>query len=234
MASARSIDAPAGEGARLRWKLGMVLAPLVRASEALVRDPRAAVLYPRFLRTSHCIIRASVPLMEAARERALALPAGDPVREPLATYLEEHIPEERHHDEWLLDDLESIGVARDSVLRQVPSATVAELVGAQYYWMLHYHPVTVLGYIAVLEGYPPSDALIDELAGRTGYPESAFRTLRLHGELDQGHGDELDALLDRLVLTPEQSAAVGLSAMTTVDLYTQALHDVVGEPAAPG
>jgi pyrroloquinoline quinone (PQQ) biosynthesis protein C len=191
------------------------------------------VLYPRFLRTSHCIIRASVPLMEAARERALALPAGDPVREPLATYLEEHIPEERHHDEWLLDDLESIGVARDSVLRQVPSATVAELVGAQYYWMLHYHPVTVLGYIAVLEGYPPSDALIDELAGRTGYPESAFRTLRLHGELDQGHGDELDALLDRLVLTPEQSAAVGLSAMTTVDLYTQALHDVIGEPAAP-
>jgi hypothetical protein len=124
-------------------------------------------------------------------------------------------------------------VARDSVLRQVPSATVAELVGAQYYWMLHYHPVTVLGYIAVLEGYPPSDALIDELAGRTGYPESAFRTLRLHGELDQGHGDELDALLDRLVLTPEQSAAVGLSAMTTVDLYTQALHDVIGEPAAP-
>lgn len=212
----------------------MVLAPLVLASEALVRHPRIAELYPRFLCTSHCIIRASIPLMETARERALALPPEDPVRELLAAYLGEHIPEELHHDEWLLDDLESIGIERASVVRQVPSATVAELVGAQYYWVLHYHPVAVLGYIAVLEGYPPSDAMIDTLAHRTGYPEAAFRTLRLHGELDQGHRDELDAMLDGLALTREQSSAVGLSAMTTVDRYTQAIEDVIGDPSAPG
>ena len=227
--TASAATAPDGEGARLRWKLDMVLGPLVRASEALVQHPEIVQVYPRFLFTSHFIIRASVPLMETARERALALPAEDPVRDPLASYLDEHIPEELHHDEWLLDDLESIGITRASVLRRVPSPTVAQLVGAQYYWVLHYHPVAVLGYIALLEGYPPSPGLIDELARRTGYPEPAFRTLRLHGELDQGHRDELDAMLNGLALTPEQSTAVSVSAMMSVDLYAQAIEDLIGE-----
>jgi hypothetical protein len=217
----------AGEGARLRQKLGMVLAPLVDASYELVRHPRIADLYPQFLFTSHCIIRASVPLMDAARTRTLALPATDPVRAPLADYLEEHIPEELHHDEWLLDDLESIGVGRSAVLRRVPSPTVAELVGAQYYWILHYHPVALLGYISLLEGYPPSAEMTDELEKRTGSPAAAFRTLRLHGELDQGHRQELDELLDRLPLTREQSTAIGLSAMASVDLYTQVIDEVI-------
>jgi hypothetical protein len=212
----------------------MVLAPLVRASEALVHHPRIAEVYPRFLCTSHFIIRASVPLMETARVRSLALPPEDVVRAPLVAYLEEHIPEELHHDEWLLDDLESIGIARSSVLRRVPTPTAAQLVGAQYYWVLHFHPVAVLGYIALLEGYPPSPALIDDLAARTGYPESAFRTLRLHGELDQGHRDELDAMLDGLTLTPEQSTLVSLSGMTSVDLYAQAIEDLIGEMPAGG
>ena len=120
------------------------------------------------------------------------------------------------------------------MLRRVPSPTVAQLVGAQYYWVLHYHPVAVLGYIALLEGYPPSPGLIDELARRTGYPEPAFRTLRLHGELDQGHRDELDAMLNGLALTPEQSTAVSVSAMMSVDLYAQAIEDLIGEIPARG
>jgi hypothetical protein len=32
-----------------------------------------------------------------------------------------------------------------------PSANVAALVGAQYYWILHHHPVALLGYMATLE-----------------------------------------------------------------------------------
>jgi pyrroloquinoline quinone (PQQ) biosynthesis protein C len=206
----------------------MVLAPLADASRNLVQHPRIRELYPDFLFMSHSIIRASVPLMETARDRAVVLSADDPVAAPLAAYLEEHIPEELHHDEWLLDDFAAIGVARDAVLTRVPSPTVAELVGAQYYWILHYHPVAVLGYISLLEGYPPSPEMIEKLRERTGYPDEAFRTLRLHGELDPGHRQELDETLDRLQLTREQSAVVGLSAMASVQLYTQALDEVIG------
>ena len=216
------------EGARLRQKLDMVLAPLAEASRDLVEHPRIRELYPEALFMSHTIIRASVPLMEAARDRAVEMSAEDPVAAPLAAYLEEHIPEELHHDEWLLDDLAEIGVAREDVLTRVPSPTVAELVGAQYYWIYHYHPVAILGYISLLEGYPPSPEMIDTMREGTGYPDEAFRTLRLHGELDPGHRQELDDTLDRVHLTKEQSTVVGLSAMASVQLYTQALDEVMG------
>ena len=206
----------------------MVLAPLVDRSRDLVEHPRIRELYPEFLFMSHSIIRASVPLMETARDRAGGLSAEDRAAAPLAVYLDEHIPEELHHDEWLLDDLAAIGVERDAVLTRVPSPTVAELVGAQYYWIFHYHPVAVLGYISLLEGYPPSPEMIEGMRDRTGYPDEAFRTLRLHGELDPGHSQELDDTLDRLQLTREQSTVVGLSAMASVQLYTQALDEVMG------
>ena len=219
--------APAGEGTRLRQKIRILLPDLVDASDRLVRHPRIAELYPEFLFTSHCIIRASVPLMEAGRARAAELAGSDPVAAGLATYLEGHIPEELHHDEWLLDDLETLGRARAAVLARPPSATVAQLVGAQYYWIHHYHPVAVLGYVSLLEGYPPTGELIDELMERTGYGMDAFRTLRLHGELDPGHRAELDETLDSLPLTREQAIVVALSAMSSVDLYTQAIDEVI-------
>jgi hypothetical protein len=43
-----------------------------------------------------------------------------------------------NHDEWLLDDLESIGVSRQESLLLKPLQTVAELVGRQYYWIYYW------------------------------------------------------------------------------------------------
>ncbi len=156
-------EAPVTASGYLRRKIGLVLPALVEASERVCTHPRVRELYPEYLVTSHCIIRASVPLMEAGRERALALADDDPVAAALAPYYEHHIPEELHHDDWLLDDLEVLGRERSDILSRIPAPTVAALVGAQYYWMFHYHPVALLGYIAVLEGYPPTPELVDDL-----------------------------------------------------------------------
>src|SRR3954447_4318083 len=213
----------------LRRKIALVLPAFVHAGERLVTHPQVRELYPEYLFTSHCVIRASVPLMETARDVARAL--GDPVAVRLADYLAHHIPEELDHDEWLLGDLELIGHERAAVLRRPPSPTVASLVGAQYYWVEHYHPVALLGYIGLLEGYPPSPALIERLRAGTGYPRGAFRTMVAHAELDPGHGAELDELLDTLPLTREQTAVIGLSAMHTVDYYTRALEELLDEYA---
>ena len=76
-----------------------------------------------------------------------------------------------------------LGRPRSDVLARPPSPTVAALVGSQYYWIFHFHPVALLGYIAVLEGYPPSMAMIDQLEAGTGYPREAFRTMIAHAEL---------------------------------------------------
>jgi Iron-containing redox enzyme len=214
------------ESERLRAKIELVLPDLIGASRRLILDPRIADLYPEYLFTLHSIIRASVPLMETARERAGELASNDPVGAALAPYLEEHIPEELHHDEWALEDLEVLGRDRSSILARPPSPTVAAAVGAQYYWILHYHPVALLGYIAVLEGYPPSIELLDDLVVRTGHSRAAFRTLIAHAELDPGHRDELDTLLDRLPVTQEQSTVMGLSALYSVQKLARAIDEL--------
>jgi hypothetical protein len=190
-------------------------------------------LYPEYLFTSHGVIRASVPLMETALARARAIGSGDPVAALLAPYLEEHIDEERDHDEWLLNDLEVLGRERDEILPRVPSPTVAGLVGAQYYWIFHYHPAVLLGYISLLEGYPPSTELIERLILASGYPPESFHTMIAHAELDPGHRDELNELLDSLPLTPELSGAIGLNAMWSVATFTRVFDELLESfPAA--
>lgn len=223
-----------GGADRVRRRIGLLLPRLVDAGDQLLEHRQVGELYPEYLFTSHCVIRASVPLMEAALARAQELAPTDPVAGALAPYLEEHIPEERDHDQWLLDDLEVLGRDRAAVLARPPSPTVAALVGAQYYWIFHYHPVGLLGYIAVFEGYPPSPAMIDGLIASTGYDRGAFRTMIAHAELDPGHRDELDRLLDELPVTPEQSTVIGLSAMFSVDAFARAIDEVVEEAAPEG
>jgi hypothetical protein len=221
----------ASAGDHLRRKIGLVIPAFVSAGDRLIAHPRVPDLYPEYLFVSHCVIRASVPLMEAGRVQAEARAETDPVSAALAPYLEEHIQEELHHDEWLLDDLEVVGRPRPEILARPPTPTVAALVGAQYYWLLHYHPVALLGYIGVLEGYPPSMKMIDELIGGTGYGPDAFRTMVAHAELDPSHGDELFELVDSLPLTRKQSAVIGLSAIHTVHMYTRAIEELLEEYA---
>src|SRR5579863_9216026 len=153
----------------LRTKLALMRRPLDAALTELWAAPDQAEVYPRFLIHLHQVIRASVPLMQAARARAVALAASDPVCAGLAEYLALHIDEERDHDAWALADLEAAGVEPATVLARLPPAHTAALVGAHYYWIAHHHPVSLLGYILVLEDGPDdTDAFLDQLRARSG------------------------------------------------------------------
>ncbi len=182
--------------------------------------------YVDYLVLLHSIMRASVPLMEVAHDRLGALVHGDPLAAGLRTYFEQHIEEEAGHDEWLLEDLETIGVDRADVLRRLPSPHVAAAVGAQYYWIHHDHPVSLLGYIAVLEGQPPTPESIRAWRERTAFPPAAFRTLEQHAAVDPTHNDDLDALIDSLPLSPREVASICTSALATLLSLTLALDDV--------
>ena len=50
-------------GRDLRRKLRLVVPPLADAGARLIAHPRVRDLYPEYLFTSHCVIRASVPLI---------------------------------------------------------------------------------------------------------------------------------------------------------------------------
>jgi hypothetical protein len=104
---------------------------------------------------------------------------------------------------------------------------VAALVGAQYYWLRHHHPVAFLGFVGVMEGYPPTDELVELLLERTGFPREAFTTFAEHGELDPGHRDHLDRTLDALPLTEQHEQVIAASALATVALATRAVEEVM-------
>ena len=194
--------------------------------QQLLSHPDFRGLYPEFLFTVHTMIRASVPLMEEARAECKKRPR-DPAATAMAAYLEQHIKEERHHDVWCLDDLQAVGVPAQEVEGRVPSPTVAALVGSQYYWMKHYHPLALLGYIAVIEGYPPEEELVEHMQTITGYPQEGFSTLLKHARLDPHHKKDLDDFLNTLTLTDEQLSILGLSAIHTVQLVIQTYKDVL-------
>jgi pyrroloquinoline quinone (PQQ) biosynthesis protein C len=221
------------ESERLARLLDLLLPNLSRAGRRLVDHPQVRELYPEYLIRMHWVVRASVPLMEAARTRAALTSANDPTAAAVGAYLEEHIEEELRHDEWLLEDLEALGWSRTTVLDRVPSPAVAGVVGAQYYWMFHYHPVALLGYTMLLEGYPPGPADVELLMAKTGYGADAFRTMRGHAELDPGHAEELFATIDALSLTPGQSTVLGLSAMSTAHGLARVLDELVDVAVAP-
>ena len=152
---------------------------------------------------------------------------GDPVSSALEDYLERHIPEERGHDDWVLEDFEALGYSRQAALERMPSATAAALVGSQYYWILHLHPVALLGYIAVLEGSPPDEGQLMKIVERTKLPAAAFSTLVRHARLDPHHRDELDRVVDALPLTQRQIDAIGANAARTVALLARVTDELV-------
>jgi hypothetical protein len=212
---------------RLRKKIQLVTPPFALACTRVLTHARITEVLPWYLARTHSIIRTTVPLMEAAIGRARTMASIDPVAEGVCAYLARHVEEERYHDDWLLDDLELMGVSRELVLTRIPSPTIASLAGSQYYWALYCHPVALLGYFAFMEGWPPTAELVEDLIRRTGFPREAFRTVAEHGELDPGHRDELDRTIDSLPLSPDHEVLLGLSAISTADLLTRSLEEVV-------
>jgi hypothetical protein len=164
--------------------------------------------------------------MQMTRERALGM-NGDPTSAILERYLQGHIAEEIGHDQWFLNDLEAVGWDRLTILTRPQSLSVAMMMGTQYYWILQYHPVAIVGFLIALECHPPSTGLINELISKTGYNRDAFRGLLGHAEADPHHGAELYQLLDQLPLTADQSAIVSLNAVHSLHMTALSLDEIV-------
>lgn len=211
---------------RLRRKIELVLSEYALPGRLLLEHPRARELYPRYLALVYFLPRTAIALMETALERARVLSPDDRVAAGLVPYLERHIEEERHGDEpgaGVLSDLEQTGFDTAALREGLPPAKIAALVGSQYFWIHHAHPIGLLGYLEVVEAFHPRPTTIERLVERTGYPRSAFSQLFEHAELDVEHSQELDGLLDGLPLDQHHEQLLALSALSSVELLTDAL-----------
>ncbi|HEY3635247.1 MAG TPA: iron-containing redox enzyme family protein, partial [Caldimonas sp.] len=66
-------------------------------------------------------------------------------------FLYDHMKEEKGHDEWVVNDLEVVGVTRQEVLRYVPSNAMLALNGYNYWSADRRNACSVLGMIYALE-----------------------------------------------------------------------------------
>jgi hypothetical protein len=214
---------------RLRIIVDLVAPVFVEPGSILLRHPRAREIVPHFLAAGYQVSRTAVPLMETALGRARALVPDDAVASGLASYLERHIPEEMHGEEpgeGALNDLVALGVDAEDLRTRLPASKIAALVGAQYYWILHHHPVAVLGFLQ-LERFPPLRATVERLIEVTGLPREGFDQVLLHAELDIEHAEELDRVVDDLPLEPCHEQLIEVSALQTFGLFSEVLLDVV-------
>jgi Iron-containing redox enzyme len=201
----------------LTRKIWLAERRLDEAARAFWTHPKLPTLFPEFLFVLYSSMRSTVPLMEAAMRCARSKVGFDPVAAITADYFAEHIEEEQHHDEWLLEDMLASGIEHSAVLNRIPPASIASLVGSQYYWIQHAHPVALFGFLVVLEGNPASVQQLRAIQTRHGLPAAAFRTLIEHAETDLDHFQGLKRTLDQLPLQEQHSVLIALSAFQTID-----------------
>jgi hypothetical protein len=201
----------------IRAKMRISCGAAHHAFGAFWNRPDLPAVMPAMLVLIHQIARATAPLMATAAIRSEQLAGQDPLCAALAPYFREHAAEEAEHPDWHLNDLDAAGIARADVLGAMPLPDVAAMMGAQYYWTHHYHPVMLLGAIAVLEGNPPTMELVDRLERESGLKPEAFRTYRFHGEVDPHHIAEFDAAVDSFPLSTRDIGLIGVSATYTAN-----------------
>jgi hypothetical protein len=91
--------------------------------------------------------------------------------------------------------------------------------------------VAVLGFLQ-LERFHPRLSTVERLIEITGLPRAGFSQLLEHAELDVGHAEELDRLLDNLPLEPWHERLVGESALHTISPHADVLLDVIEDTDA--
>lgn len=163
---------------------------------------------------AHQVIVASEQLLDFAVHRLAAEPRSG-FEAVLLQYFRDHAEEERGHAAWLVRDLATAGA---TVADQPLSWDAVQAVGAQYYLVLHAHPVALLGYMAALEGMPMPIADVDALEALHG--RDLLRTLRFHAEHDVDHCADLCQMLDQV--PAELRAAVMRSADSTASHWVRA------------
>ena len=222
---------------RLRSVLSLTEKRLASLIHQVWFHPRLDLLYPEFLFSTYGLTLASAPAMRTAARLCREQPGGDPLHHWLEEYYIEHAEEEDGHADWLLEDLASLGISRERAIGRLPYASVAALVGSQYYWMNHVHPIAYLGYIAVIET-PAQIDFLQEVSRRTGIPLSSMSCHYRHAELDPGHVAEFDAALDSLPLSAAHQELITVSAITTISHLEQVFTDIlehfqrIDDPAA--
>ncbi len=139
------------------------------------------------------------PVCAAAAAR-LGSPAHDPDA-ALRYFLYEHMHEECGHENWVLDDLEAVGLTRQAARAHRPSAHTLALNGYNHWSAAQRHPAAALGMLYALEviasvyGGPFASAIRESLLLEG---DRGVSFIASHATLDSQHMAELRQVLNQV------------------------------------
>lgn len=160
--------------------------------------------YLAFLSQAYHHVRHTVPLLMACGARM-------PDRlNWLQLAVAEYIGEELGHEQWILDDIDAAGGDAEAVRRSRPVLATDVMVAYAWDVVTRRNPVGFFGMVLVLEGTSVAVAtqVADAVQPALGLPTRAFRYLRSHGALDQGHLSTFAGLMNRLDDPADQDAVL--------------------------
>jgi hypothetical protein len=152
----------------------------------------------------------------------------------LAEYYFRHAGEELGHERWALSDLADLDLPEKTVRESAPAPSCAAMIGLEYYAAGHGNPVSLLGWMRVLESL--GDDLGHRIAGlidrglakdRAAPKGSAF--LRGHGDADREHIKEIDRQIAACADSPLDMRDILVVARASADLYVHMLEEIVAE-----
>lgn len=132
-------------------------------------------------------------------------------------YFIEHEREERGHEEWMKKDIHALGGTIG-----YPQECIITMCGELYYKVRHLGPEHLLGYMAVIEGFPNPPEVIERL--KKIYSEGSH-CLAYHAANDVAHFRDLNEQLE--LVNRDMYPAVTRTAIRTATLYGKALWNMV-------
>jgi pyrroloquinoline quinone (PQQ) biosynthesis protein C len=145
----------------------------------------------------------------------------------LSRYLLHHAVEEMGHEKWAEADLADLDVSAEQLRGTRPLPSTAALVG-YVHWLAHAgNPVTLFGWMFVLEavGNDIGQAAAAGLKSELEVP-SAVRFVAGHAMSDVGHTAEIVEQIDTHLTDASDRDDVVASAEVVADLYTRMFHEI--------
>jgi len=170
--------------------------------------------YRAFLHDLYHIVWHFCPVMAAAAARC------DDNFRGVRYELYERIEEEKNHETWVLDDIESIGGDVRAARTQAPSVPVQAMIAFNYYSAERVHPCSVLGMLYMLEVVSSvyGGRVSDSIARAIGRDANAggFKFLSSHATMDVDHMAKLNKLVKTIEDPLAKSAIIN---STRVNFY---------------
>lgn len=185
----------------------------------IVADGLPVDRYRKFLLELYHLVWHFNPACAAAASRM------DDEHRDVRYFLYDHMTEEKGHEEWVVSDLEFVGVGREKVLQHRPSVSMLALNGYNYWSADRRDPCSVLGMVYALEviasvyGGPIAAAIKESLLLED---DRGISFISSHVTMDAEHMVDLRVILNT-IHDEAAKAAIIESTIVNFDLFMHVL-----------